>query len=419
MTFAEKMFAKASGKGIVRAGDIVYPDPELIIVHDAYLEAAYRELSKIGYARITHPEKLMVVTDHEVVYTTPQSVERSRANRRIVKIWEAGHFYDAGRGGHGHIFPMETGAVRPAAFVAAYDMHCSNFGAIGAYALATGPDITVMLATGSMWVCVPSTIIVELQGEIPAGVQARDIGFRLARDLMDNRYGLSWDGAVVEFQGASIDQIPVAARVGLINSLTEIGVVHVLFPPMDTNNRPIVELTSLVSDSHAQIAGRIVINLGEASPQIALTGSPSNAVDIETLAGQRIDHAYIGACGSSHYEDFAAAADVMQGRPVADGVRLFVVPGTVETAKRMMKDGLTQRFLDAGAIVLPPGCGPCAGGATGAVGPNEVSLSTAATNGPGRMGASDAQYFLGSPLTVAAAAVAGHIVDPRGVSLTG
>jgi 3-isopropylmalate/(R)-2-methylmalate dehydratase large subunit len=413
MTFAEKMFAKASGNPTVMAGDIVHPDPELVIVHDGYLEAAYRELHGVGYGSITKPERVVVVTDHEVVYAGQPGVARGRANRRIVQEWHVGRFFDAGQGGHGHIHPMESGLVKPGMFLAAYDMHASNFGAIGAYAMATGQDITVLLATGTMWSAVPETYLVELTGKFPMGVHPRDIGFSLSHDLATGRYGFTAEAAVVEFCGEAIEKMPVATRVGLINTLTEIYVAHVLFPPMQFNGEPVAELQHLRTDEHAKIAGRITLNLGDATPKLALPGAPDNAAEISAAAGQRVDHCFIGACGSSHYEDFADAAAVMKGRHVAPNVRFYVVPGTVATAARMMRDGLSQTFLEAGAIILPSGCGPCVAGKGAPVGPGEVSISTAATNSPGRMGSMEAEYFLGSPLTVAASAVTGKIVDPR------
>ncbi len=413
MTFAEKMFARACGKEAVNAGDIVYPDSSLVIIHDGYLEAAFKELTDLGYRRIVNPERLVAVTDHEVLYTTPRALARGIANRRIMKTWQGGRLFDAGQGGHGHVFPMEMGLVQPGMFLAAYDSHCSNFGAIGCYAMSAVTDVTVILATGTKWTAVPETIRVDVSGDFPAGVHPRDVCFQLSSDLVSERHGFSAEAAVVEFRGATIDRMAVPSRIGLINTLTEIAAAHVLFPPKHYDGRPAPELQHLVSDPDASLRGRIALNLAEARPTLALPGAPSNAADISVAAGRAIDHAYIGACGSSQYEDFAAAASVMKGQAVASGVRMFVVPGTVTMAARMMKDGLAQVFMDAGAIVLPAGCGPCAGGVMAPVGPGEVSISTAATNTKGRMGSAEAEYFLGSPLSVAAAAVTGRITDPR------
>ena len=413
MTFVETMFARASGQATVAAGDIVYPDPSLVIIHDSYLEAAHKELTDLGYARVANPERLVAVTDHEVLYTTPRALARGQANRRIMKAWQGGRFFDAGQGGHGHVFPMEIGLVQPGMFLAAYDSHCSNFGAIGAYAMAAVTDVTVILATGTKWTVVPETILVEVAGAFPAGVHARDVGFRLSSNLAAEHHGFSAEAAVVEFHGEGAERMAVADRIGLINTLTEVAAAGALFPPKHYDGRPAPELQHLASQATASFRGCLTLNLADATPTLALPGAPSNAAEIAQAAGRRVDHAYIGACGSSQYEDFAAAAAVMQGRPVAPGVRLFVVPGTVGIASRMMKDGLAQVFMEAGAIILPPGCGPCAGGVMAPVGPGEVSISTAATNTRGRMGAPDAEYFLGSPLTVAAAAVTGRITDPR------
>lgn len=413
MTFAEKMFARASGQDRVAAGDIIYPDPSLVIIHDSYLEAAHRELSALGYARIANPERLVGVTDHEVLYTTPRALARGLANRRIMQEWHGGHFFDAGQGGHGHVFPMEMELVRPGMFLAAYDSHCSNFGAVGAYCMACVTDITVVLATGTKWTAVPETVLVDVAGDFPPGVHARDVGFRLASDLVAERHGFTGEAAAIEFRGETVDRMRVADRVGLINTLTEVDVATVLFPPRHFDGRPAPGLQHLVSDSGARLRGRVTINLALATPTLALPDAPSNAADISAASGTRVDHAYIGACGSSQYADFEAAAKVMRGRAVATGVRFFVVPGTVAIAGRMMKDGLAQLFIDAGAIMLPPGCGPCAGGVMAPVGPGEVSISTAATNTKGRMGSSEAEYYLASPLTVAASAVTGRITDPR------
>jgi 3-isopropylmalate/(R)-2-methylmalate dehydratase large subunit len=408
----EKFFARASGKDSVRAGDFVYPDPELVTVHDTYLPAVYKELSELGYRRITNPDRLVGVTDHEVIFT-PATLLRGQFNKKIMEEWAGGLYFGPGQGGHGHIFPMEDGLVRPGMFLAAYDMHCSNFGAVGAYAMSVGTDISVLLATGTKLSRVPETILVELEGELPPGVHARDIGFRLSHDLTNDVYGYSVDGAVVEFQGAAVSRLDVASRVGFINTLTEMSAAHVLFPPMHYDGTPVPELAELPSSPDAQFRGRIRIDLSAATPQIALPGAPNNAADISEALGKPVQHTFIGACGSSQYEDFSAGAAALRGKKLADGVRLFIVPGTVKIANRMMSDGIAQIYTEAGAIILPSGCGPCAGGLMAPVGPGEVSMSTAATNSHGRMGSMEAEYFLGSPLTVVAAAVTGRITDPR------
>lgn len=411
MTMAEKLLAKAVGRPSVKPGEVIAPDPELVILHDGYVETSHRQLSQLGYRRVTNPERVVIITDHNVINTSPRAIEQSRANRRIAAEWNVGHFFDVGRGGHGHIYPMEAGMVRPGMFLIAYDMHCTNFGAIGTFAMRAGPDIPVVLATGTLWTMVPQTLRVDLVGAFKQCVYARDLGFKLASDLTSGRLGVEYDDRVVEFGGETVETMPISERVALCNTLTEIGVNNILFPPLSFTGSKVDQ--GGLSDPDAQFENRITIDLGELGPQVALPSSPDRAVDVGSAAGRAVDQAYIGACGSAMYEDFERAAKIIRGKKVAPNVRFFVVPGTISIAQKMMETGLTKDFMDAGAIFLPAGCGPCAGGVGAPLGPGEVSISSAATNGPGRMGAQDAECYLASPVTVTASAIAGKIVDPR------
>ena len=414
-TAAQKIIARAAGLDHLEVGDVAYPRPEFIFIHDGFVETAWRELGELGFARVHDPERVVFVTDHEVAYGSQKAIGRGANIRRIARDWKVGHFFDVGRGGHGHIFPIETGMVRGGMFVFAYDMHATNFGAAGAMTLPVSTEITSVLATGSVWVRVPQTVRVVLEGQWPIGAHGRDLGFMLAAGLSGNggRWGVAGDYRVIEFDGAAVTGMSLATRVALCNSITEIGVATVLFPPLPTDAA--FDDPSVRSDPDASFEATIEIRLDEIEPQVALPGGPQNAAPVSAVAGTRIDHAFIGACGSGMYEDFAWAAQMMRGRRIAEGVRMFVVPGTVETARRLASDGILQIFLNAGAVLLPAGCGPCAGGLMGPLGPGETSISTAATNHAGRFGAADAQAYLGSPLTVAASALAGYIEDPRNV----
>lgn len=414
MTMAEKLLAKAVGRPRVTPGEIITPDPELVILHDGYVETSHRQLSQLGYRRIMNPERVVIITDHNVINTSPRAVEQSRANRKIAAEWKVGHFFDVGRGGHGHIYPIEAGMVRPGMFLIAYDMHCTNFGAIGAFAMRAGPDIPVVLATGTLWTMVPKTLRIDLVGGFRDGVYARDLGFKLSSELTSGRRGVEYDDRVVEFGDVAVETMPLSERIALCNTLTEIGVNNVIFPPLSGTGAD-GDLDWQQSDADAEFEHRLTVDLGDLSPQVALPGAPDRAVDIGSAAGRAIDHAFIGACGSAMYEDFERAAKIIRGQKVAPNVRFFVVPGTIAIAQKMMETGLTGAFMDAGAIFLPAGCGPCAGGVGAPLGPGEVSISTAATNGAGRMGARDAQCYLASPVTVTASAIAGRIADPRHV----
>lgn len=411
MTAVQKLLARASRLSSVAVGEVVHPEPELVIIHDGYVETVHAELSAMGYGRIMRPERVMFVTDHEVAYGSQRAVQRGRNIRRIAKTWEVGHFFDVGRGGHGHIYPMESGLVGPGMFLFAYDMHCTNFGAVGALAIGAGAEISTVLATGTLWTEVPGSIQVQLDGGLRIGVHPRDVGFLLSKGFTDGSWSFDHDNRVVEFCGPGAAGLDLASRVALCNTLTEIGVANVLFStaPLGTDHSA---SSSFVSDSGAEYVGSISLRLDAIRPQVALPGSPDRAVDIDAVAGRSVDHAFIGACGSAMYEDFVAAASILRGRRVADGVRMFIAPGTNRIAERLADDGVLQLFVEAGVVLLPPGCGPCAGGAMAPLGSGEVSISTAATNHSGRFGAKDGAVYLGSPLTVAASAIAGQLVDP-------
>lgn len=419
MTAVEKVLARASGATTVVPWDVVYPEPALVFVHDGHVEGSRRELETLGISRIKHPERVVFVTDHEVVYLTPRAAERGATIRKTAQDWRVGRFYDVGQGGHGHIFPMETGLVVPGMCLFASDMHCSNFGAIGAVPLRAGPvEIVSVLAMGTLWTTVPPTVKVTLQGSLPDGVCGRDVGYRLAWALVQGPNAIEVDYRYLELVGPAIEALAVNDLVALCNSPTEIGVAGVFIPPSQKTlawcrARAGRDVDPVYSDADAAFEAHVELDVSALEPQVALPGSPGNAVNIRDVAGLPVTHTYIGSCGSGMYEDFVEAARILRGRRVARGTRLFVVPGTVGCATRLMQEGHTSVFHDAGAVVLPPGCGPCAGGNLGPMHSGEVSISTAATNHAGRMGARDAQCYLGSPATVAASAVSGCIADAR------
>lgn len=418
MTATEKILARASGKGVVRAGDTVYPDPEIVIVHDGYVAASKTQLDELGIPRLFDPGRVVFATDHAVVYTTPQLVARGAATRKAARQWGVENFFDVGQGGHGHIFPMEMGMVVPGSFLFANDMHCTNNGAVGAVAMRTGTEIICVLATGTMWVEVPSTIRITLSGRLQHGVFARDLGYRLARDFTNGTYGVEWDYRVLEFSGDALERFNLAARVAVCNTVTEIGVANVFFPPnreiiAEAQTRTRRPFAAVYSDPDAHYEAELAIDLDRLAPQVVLPGAPDQAADISAAAGKKVDHAFIGSCGSGMYDDLVITARILKGNKVARGTRLFIVPGTTASAQRIVTEGLMSIFQDAGAIVLPAGCGPCTRGTMAPLASGEVSISTGATNTAGRMGAKDAEIYLASPATVACSAIAGRITDPR------
>ena len=417
MTAVEKVLARTAGKTAVRAGDVVYPDPDFIMVHDGLVRGVRRELDALGIDRLAAPDKVMMVTDHEVIYGSARAAEFGVVNRNAAKAWGIKNFYDVGRGGHGHIFPMESGLLLPGMFYFDNDRHATNAGAIGAFGFRVGAEISRVLATGTNWVMVPKTVKLVLRGNLKPGVHARDIGFRIARLLHEGALDFELDYRVLEFAG-DLDGLDLAARAALCNSPTEMRAYGVFFPPSAAileraqkhAQRP---FTPVYADTDADYEKTATLDIGALEPQIAPPGGIQKSVDIGEAVGQRIDHAFIGACGSGMYEDFVLAANVLRGRRLAPGVRMFIAPGSEQSTHRLLADGLMQIFMEAGVIPLPAGCGPCNDAVVGPLHSGEVSISTASNSNAGRFGAKDAQLFLGSPATVAASAVAGVITDPR------
>jgi len=328
------------------------------------------------------------------------------------------HFYDAGRGGHGHIFPMERGLVLPGTFYFDNDRHCTNAGGIGALAIRVGADITSVLATGTTWTLVPKTVRLSIKGRLKPGVYGRDLGYQIGKRLRPGGgFGVDIDYRVLEFAG-ELDQFSLAQRVALCSTPTEMRAIGIFFPPSEeivayARERAVRPFTPVYPDPDASYEAGIEMDVSNLEPQVALPGGPHRAVDVAEAAGTRVDHAFIGSCGSGMYEDLETAARILKERGVAPHVRLLVVPGTEDSTKRLHREGLLDVFQQAGAFVLPAGCGPCASGRMGLLHSGEVSICTATANAAGRFGAKDADIYLASPATVAASAVAGEITDPR------
>jgi 3-isopropylmalate/(R)-2-methylmalate dehydratase large subunit len=381
------------------------------------VRGAKRELDALGIDRLAAPEKVVMVTDHEVLYGSARAAEFGVINRNAAKAWGVGQFFDVGRGGHGHIFPMESGMLLPGMFYFDNDRHSTNAGAIGAFGFRMGAEISRVLATGTNWVSVPRSVRITLQGELGPHVYARDVGFYLARLARDGTLDFDFDYRVVEFAG-DIEQFGLSERAALCNSPTELGAYGVFFPPSHAilafaKQRAKRNFTPVYPDADAAYEHDVAVDISRLEPQVARPGSIQSSVDIGDAAGQPIDHVFLGACGSGMYEDFVTAAAFLRERRIAPGVRMFVAPGTESTTQRMAAEGLLNVFVQAGAILLPAGCGPCNDAVVGPLHDGEVSISTASNTNAGRFGSKQAKLFLGSPATVAASAVAGRIADPR------
>lgn len=416
-TISEKILSRVVGRP-VRAGEIVYPVAELVTLHDWYVVNADTALSALGVDRLFDPSRVLISTDHEPVAVSPQSAERQKKVREIARKYQIAHFFDVGRGGLGHIFPVELGMVRPGMFVLAYDTHVTNYGAVGALAIPLVTEISEVLALGSVWMRAPETVRVNLHGGLQFGAGMRDVAQRLIADLASDLV----DYAVVEFGGEALAGIDMAGRHTLCNTPVEIGAKSAIVVPDGVTAAYLAGRTRepfdlIGSDPDATFKAAIDYDLSRIGPQIAAPPTPDRVGPVEDWIGRPVQHAFIGSCASGNIEDLREAARILVGRRVHPDVRLYVTPATQEVAVEAAASGLLAVFLEAGATLTQAGCGPCAGGRIGGMAPGETSINTGTRNDPGRLGA-PGEIFLASPMTVAASSVRGEITDPRSLLAT-
>ena len=412
-TAVEKILSRVLGEPTV-AGNIVFPEPELITVHDWYVVNFAKALDELGVERLFAPDKVLLVTDHEPTAVSPQAAERQKQVREIAKHFDIANHFDVGRGGHGHIFPVELGFVTPGMFVAGYDTHVPNYGAVGALGIAMLTEISEVLACGSAWLRVPETVRIELTGRMAPGISIRDVAQRLIADFDADLV----DYTVVEFAGSALADIDLDARYTLCNTPIDLGAKSAMVEPDDSvlaylADRVTGDLSPVYSDDDANFRWRGGYDIDLLEPQVAAPPRPDNVVGVSQVAGTPVNHAFVGSCASSQLADIRDLASILANRTVHPNVRLFVTPGTQEIWRHAADAGLLQTLVDAGAVLTAPGCGPCAGGRVAPLAAGEVSINTGTRNDPGRLGPSDAEIYLASPLTVGAAAVAGEIIDPR------
>ena len=411
-TIAEKILSRICGRR-VQAGEIVMPEAELVTVHDWYTVNAFRTLDEFGVTKVHDPSRVLLVTDHEPLAVSPQAFARQHAIRGIAARFGVAH-RDAGRGGLGHVFPIEEGIVVPGMFVLAYDPHVTNYGALGALGVAVLTEIPEVLACGSVWLQVPETLRVDLSGVLRFGVFARDA----AQKLIGSHDAALFEDAVVEFGGPGLAALSIDARQVFCNTPVELGAVSSVVEPdarcmAHAQARAGRAMHPAMPDADARYRARITLDLSRLVPQVALPPTPDNVVDVTEVAGKPIQHAFVGSCAAGMLEDLRVAAAVLRGRKVAPGVRLIITPATQQVAADAAAEGLIEAFIRAGAMVTAPGCGVCAGGRIGGVAADEHSIGTGTRNEPGRLGAHEAVLHIAGPATVAASAVAGAIADPR------
>lgn len=411
-TFAEKILAQKAGLAAVEPGQIVTVKADLGMSHDNTAAIA-KLFAKIGRKQVREPEKLVVILDHVVPAATVDYAQNHKEIREFVRQ-QGIRFYDVGRGVC-HQVVVEEGLVGPGLLVLGADSHTPTYGAVGAFAAGIGrSEMAALWATGELWLKVPTTLRLELEGDLPELVTAKDVILHVIGKL-------GADGALyrsVEFAGSLAERMSVSDRMVMANMAAEMGAKNAFFAPDETtfaylSARTDRAFTPVVPDPDARYEQTIRFEVGGLEPQVACPPDVDHVVPISEVVGKRVDQVVVGTCTNGRIEDLRLAAVVMAGQPVADGVRMLIVPASREVWVQAAEEGLLALFAEAGALVLNPGCGPCLGAHEGVLAPGEVALATSNRNFKGRMGSPDAELYLGSPAVAAAAAVTGRITDPR------
>lgn len=415
-TLAQKLVARAAGRATVRPGEYVDCEVDLAMFHDSGGPRRLKPMLDALGATVRDPSKLVLVMDHYV----PERDDESRRIVRLARDWagEVGlaHVHDSI--GICHVVLPQQGHLRPGMFGVGGDSHTPTAGAFGAYLFGIGAtEMLGVVVTGRIWLQVPQTLLVRIDGRLGDGVSAKDAMLALI-----GRMGMN-GGAyrAVEYAGDAVAAMDMAERMTLCNMTAELGGQTGLVAPDATTVAWLadhgvtgVDPTPWRTDPGAPIEETQVIDGSALAPQVAAPHSPANARPVADAAGTPVRVGYIGACTGAKLEDLRAAARVLRGSRIAPGVALMVAPASLADARAAEREGTMGALLDAGATLLPTGCGACAGYG-GSIPDDADVISSTARNFRGRMGAPDARIWLGSPYTVAASALRGAITDPREV----
>jgi 3-isopropylmalate/(R)-2-methylmalate dehydratase large subunit len=412
-TFAEKILALKAGLEETVPGQIVTVRPDKLLTHDN-TSAIAKTFRKIGVSRVANPDVNVIILDHVVPAANETYAQSHKETREFVRQQGISAFYDVGEGICHQVLP-EHGHALPGLLIVGSDSHTPTHGALGAFAAGIGrTEAAAVMATGEIWLRVPESMRILVEGNMPDRVSAKDLVLRIIGDI-------GADGAdymSVEFAGPAVEAMSVASRQVLCNLAAEMGAKNAFVAPDEKTRRWLAGRTDatyqeILPDEGATYARVLHYDAGKLVPQVARPHRVDNVVPVSEVAGLRIDQALIGTCTNGRLEDLEAAAEILRGQGIAPWVRLLVLPASREILLAAMESGVIADLITAGGTLLNPGCGPCLGAHEGCMAPGERTISTANRNFKGRMGSREAEIYLASPATVAASALAGQITDPR------
>ena len=413
-TFAEKILALKAGLAEMVPGQIVTVRPDKLLTHDN-TSAIAKTFRKIGVDRVADPSMNVIILDHVTPAANETYAQSHKETRDFVQEQGIAAFYDVGEGICHQVLP-EHGHALPGMLIVGSDSHTPSHGALGAFAAGIGrTEAAAVMATGEIWLRVPESMRIIVEGALPPRVSAKDLVLSIIGDI-------GADGAdyrSVEFAGPVVEVMSVSSRLVLCNLVAEMGAKNGYVAPDATTRAwlagrsAVEEYTEVHPDPDASYAQVLHYDVSDLAPQVAKPHRVDNVVPIDEVAGLHIDQALIGTCTNGRLEDLQVAAEILRGKRIAPWVRLLVLPASRGILLEAIEQGVVTDLVAAGATLLNPGCGPCLGAHEGCMAPGERTISTANRNFKGRMGSREAEIYLGSPATVAASALAGAIADPR------
>ncbi len=418
MTISEKVLASHSDHYDVSPQEFVAASIDRAMVHEALgVPGGVAEIfSKSGAGHVWDEKRIIALLDHWTPAPTVEVAATHKQCRAFAREQGLENWLDLNAGISHQVLP-ERGMVLPGELIVGTDSHTTTYGAFGALGTGVGvTDMALVFATGKLWFRVPQSIKCVLVGETPSYIMGKDIIHHILSLI-------GADGAnykSIEFYGEPIKNLSIDGRMTLANMSIEAGAKFGIIPPDNKTLNYVASriprneiLKPVLSDSDAAFESHLTVDITNLEPQVAKPPSPANSVSVREVEGVEVDEAFIGTCTNGRVEDLAMAARILKGRKVASGIRLIVIPASVQVYRDAMAAGLIQTIHQAGGIVEYPSCGPCIGGQLGVIGDDEVAIATMNRNFTGRMGSNKALVYLASPATVAASALKGAIADPR------
>ena len=414
MTMTQKILAAHAGLAEVKAGQLIEAELDLVLGNDITSPVAINEMKKMNCQTVFDKDKIALVMDHFIPNKDIKSAENCKCCREFACRHEISNYFDVGDMGIEHALLPEKGLVVAGDAVIGADSHTCTYGALGAFSTGVGStDMAAGMVTGKAWFKVPSAIRFELVGKPSKWVSGKDVILHIIGMI-------GVDGALyrsMEFTGEGIKNLSMDDRFTICNMAIEAGGKNGIFPVDETalqymKEHSKREFTVYEADEDAEYDETYVIDLSRLKPTVSFPHLPSNTRTIDQVGEVKIDQAVIGSCTNGRIDDIRAAAEILKGKKVAKGVRCIVIPATQAIYLQAMREGLLEIFVEAGAIVSTPTCGPCLGGYMGILAAGERCISTTNRNFVGRMGHVDSEVYLASPAVAAASAVTGKISCP-------